>query len=331
MAFDSSFLLALMCLVMGTGLAGTLKAQLGGLYSPGDLRRGDAFQVYSLAVQIAVIAAPLVCGALGEKVAWRWGFGAAGVGMAIGLVVYVSGLRWMPPDPKARPAEHAERPKMTAREWRIVAVLALLVPILALTFVGNMEIFNGYLLWGKANFQLVFFGKTMPVSWLLSIDAFVSIGTTIFVIGFWRWWASRWREPDEIVKIGVFAFVAALGPLVLAAASLYAAGGHKVGLGWGLAFHLVNDIGFSGVYPIGMALFSRASPPALGATVVNGYVFSVFLCNLLVAKLAGLLGVMSGAAFWGMHAGIVAAGALLLLLCARLFGRTLAPRSEADR
>jgi POT family proton-dependent oligopeptide transporter len=80
-----------------------------------------------------------------------------------------------------------------------------------------------------------------------------------------------------------------------------------------------------------MALFSRASPPALGATVVNGYVFSVFLCNLLVAKLAGLLGLMSGAAFWGMHAGIVAAGALLLLLCARLFGRTLAPRSEADR
>jgi POT family proton-dependent oligopeptide transporter len=125
--------------------------------------------------------------------------------------------------------------------------------------------------------------------------------------------------------------VAALGPMVLAVASLYAAGGHKVGLGWGLAFHIVNDIGFSGVYPIGMALFSRAAPPALGATIVNSYVISVTLSNLLVGKLAGFLTVMSGWAFWSMHAALVAAGGVLLLICARLFGRMLAPRSEADR
>ena len=331
MAFDVSFLAALVCLVTGTGLAGTLKAQVGGLYRPGDLRRGDAFQIYSLAVQIAVIGAPIVCGTLGEKVAWHWGFGAAGVGMAIGLAVYVSGLRWMPPDPALRRTPSASRPKMTAREWRTVVLLLVLLPILAVAFVGNNEIFNAYLLWGKANFQLNFFGQTMPVSWLLSMDAFVSTGTTLFVIGFWRWWASRWREPDEIVKVGAFGLIAALGPLVLAAASLHAAGGHKVGLAWGLAFHIINDIGFSGMYPIGMALFSRAAPPALGATIVNAYVFSIFLCNLLVAKLAGLLSAMSGAAFWGLHAALVAVAAVLLLVCARLFGHSLAPQAEADR
>jgi POT family proton-dependent oligopeptide transporter len=331
MAFDVSFLAALLCLVTGTGLAGTLKAQVGGLYAPGDLRRGDAFQIYSLAVQIAVIGAPIVCGTLGEKVAWHWGFGAAGVGMAIGLAVYVSGLRWMPPDPALRKAEKLDRPKMTAREWRTVGLLLVLLPILAVAFVGNNEIFNAYLLWGKANFQLEFFGQTMPVSWLLSMDAFVSTGTTLFVIAFWRWWATRWKEPDEIVKVGAFGLIAALGPLVLAAASLHAAGGHKVGLAWGLGFHIVNDIGFSGMYPIGMALFSRAAPPALGATIVNAYVFSIFLCNLLVGKLAGMLSTMSGAAFWGMHAALVAIAAVMLLVCARLFGRSLAPQTEADR
>ncbi len=171
----------------------------------------------------------------------------------------------------------------------------------------------------------------MPVSWLLSMDAFVSTGTTLFVIWFWRWWATRWKEPDEIVKVGAFGLIAALGPLVLAAASLHAAGGHKVGLAWGLAFHIINDIGFSGMYPIGMALFSRAAPPALGATIVNAYVFSIFLCNLLVGKLAGMLSTMSGAAFWGMHAGLVALAAVALLVCARLFGHSLAPQTEADR
>jgi len=331
MAFDVSFLAALLCLVTGTGMAGTLKAQVGGLYPPGDLRRGDAFQIYSLAVQIAVIASPIVCGWLGEKVAWHWGFGAAGVGMAIGLAIYLSGRPWLPADPAILRADHAERPKMTAHEWRTVGVLVLLLPILAVAFVGNNEIFNGYLLWGQANFQLNFFGQTMPVSWLLSMDAFVSTGTTLFVIWFWRWWATRWKEPDEIVKIGTFGFIAAAGPLVLALASLYAAGGHKVGLAWGLAFHIINDIGFSGMYPIGMALFSRAAPPALGATIVNAFVFSIFLCNLLVGKLAGMLSTMSGASFWGLHAALVAGAAVLLLVCARLFGRTLAPRTEADR
>ena len=331
MAFDVSFVAALLCLVTGTGMAGVLKAQVGGLYPPGDLRRGDAFQIYSLAVQISVIASPIVCGWLGEKVAWHWGFGAAGVGMAIGLAVYLSGRPWLPADPSLRVKDHTERPKMTAHEWRTVGVLVLLLPILAVAFIGNNEIFNAYLLWGQANFKLNFFGQTMPTSWLLSLDAFVATGTTLFVIWFWRWWATRWKEPDEIVKIGLFGFIAAAGPLVLALASLYATGGHKVGLGWGLAFHIVNDIGFSGMYPIGMALFSRAAPPALGATVVNGFVFSIFLCNLLVGKLAGLLSTMSGAAFWGLHAALVAIASVLLLVCARLFRRTLAPRSEAER
>ena len=52
-----------------------------------------------MAVQIAVIAAPLVCGTLGEKVGFHWGFGAAGVGMLIGLVTYLAGRRWLPPEP----------------------------------------------------------------------------------------------------------------------------------------------------------------------------------------------------------------------------------------
>lgn len=328
MAFDVSFLLALACLVTGTGLAGVMKAQVGGLYRPNDLRRADAFQIYTLVVQLAVIAAPIVCGGLGEKVAWRLGFGAAGVGMAIGLVIYLSGLRWMPPDPKAKGAEKAAHPPMTLRDWRTVGVLALLVPIFALAFVGNNEIFNAYLLWGRDHYQLDFFGQTMPVSWLLSLDAIVSSVTVLMVVIFWRWWSRRRREPDEIVKAGLGALLAAGGPLVLAAASLHAVGGHKVGLIWGLGFHFVNDLGFAMVYPVGLALFSRAAPPALGATVINSFTFAVFLSNLAVSWLAGLLGKMSGQAFWTMHAILVAIAGVLLLLCGWLFHRTLAPGSD---
>jgi POT family proton-dependent oligopeptide transporter len=329
MAFDVSFLIALLCLVTGTGLAGVMKAQVGGLYSTEDLRRADAFQIYTLVVQLAVIVAPIVCGGLGEKVAWHWGFGAAGVGMSFGLIIYLSGLRWMPPDPKAKGAVKVERPPMTLHDWRTVGVLALLVPVFALTFVGNQEIFNAYLLWGRDHYQLVFFGQTMPVSWLLSIDAIVSSVTLLIVVIFWRWWAKRWREPDEIVKAGIGALIAAGGPLVLAAASLHAVGGHKVGLAWGLGFHIINDLGFAMLYPVGMALFSRAAPPALGATVINSFTFAIFLSNLATGRLAGLLDKMPGSAFWTMHAVLVAIAGVLLLVCGWLFRRTLAPGSRA--
>jgi POT family proton-dependent oligopeptide transporter len=330
MAFDVSFLLALLCLVMGTGLAGVLKAQVGGLYASQDLRRADAFQIYTLVVQLAVIAAPIVCGGLGEKVAWHWGFGAAGVGMAIGLVIYLAGRRWLPPDPMAKgAADQPAHPPMTLHDWRTVGVLALLVPVFALAFVGNNEIVNGYLLWGRDHYQLEFLGQTMPVSWLLSLDAVIASGTIVLVVIFWRWWARRRREPDEIVKAGIGALIAACGPLVLAAASLQAVGGHRVGLVWGLGFHVINDIGFAMLYPVGMALFSRAAPPALGATVVNSFVFAVFLSNLAVGKLAGLLDTMPGAAFWSLHAALVAIAGVLLLACGWLFRRTLAPASAA--
>jgi proton-dependent oligopeptide transporter, POT family len=329
MAFDVSFVLAFLCLAIGSGMT-VLKAQVGGLYAPGDQRRDEAFQIYSFALQVAVIAAPFVCGTLGEKVAWHWGFGAAGIGMAIGLVVYLLNLRWMPPDPLVVRQGKTERPKMTAHEWRSVGVLLVLVPILAVAFIGNNEIFAAYLLWGKANFQLVFFGQTMPVSWLISIDAFVSAATTLVVVFFWRWWASWRKEPDEIVKIASFTFIAALAPLALAAASVQAAGGHKVGLAWGLAFHIINDIGFSGMYPYGMAMFSRVAPPAVNATLLSCFTFCVALSNLLIGKLAALLGTMPDSAFWALHAGLIAIAGVLLLVCSQLFKKTLAPTSVAD-
>src|SRR6185369_1110626 len=100
MAFEASFLAALACLLVGVGcFKGNIAAQVGDLYAPGDQRRASAFQIFMLAVQLAVILAPIVCGTLGEKVAWHWGFGAAGVGMVIGLFVYLAGRRYLPPEP----------------------------------------------------------------------------------------------------------------------------------------------------------------------------------------------------------------------------------------
>ncbi len=325
MAFDACFLIALACLVAGMGLAGSLKAQIGTLYGPGDMRRADAFQLTSLSTSIAVILAPLVCGTLGESYDWRWGFAAAGVGMLLGLATYLAGRRLLPPEtllPRRRTGAASLR--LDGREWQAMAALGALLPVLAVASVGNMEIFNAYLVWGRDSYALVFGGRTMPVSWLLSLDALVSVGTLLGSVLFWRAWARRWREPHELAKMAAGAAILCLAPLILAAASGHVAGGEKVGLGWGLAFHVVNDIGFANLYPVGLALYSRAAPRALGATVVNAYALHLFLSNLLVSWLAGLLATMPAQRFWLLHAGLIGAAALVLLLSVPLFRRILA-------
>ena len=331
MAFDVSFLLALLCLLIGVGcFKGNIATQVGDLYAKGDLRRADAFQFYMFGIQIAVIISPLVCGGLGQKVAWHWGFGAAGVGMLIGLLIYLTARKHLPPEPPVvwRKAK-AERPKLAPGEGRAVAVLVALLPVLALSGVGNQQMGNAYLLWGDTNLQLTFMGFDTPVSWLTSLDSLISAVTLAGSVFFWRWWATRRREPDEITKLTIGAAIAALAPLFLMAASVHPAG-QKASIGWALAFHFVNDIGFANIFPVGLALYSRAAPRAIGGTMIAVYYLNMFLCNLLVGWLGGLFDKMPSTTFWLIHAGVVGASAVLFLMARVAAGRVLAPRVDPE-
>ena len=94
MAFERSFLVALAARVVGVGF---FKGEVSALYGEGDLRRAMAFQIFYIFINVSVIAAPLVSGALGEEVGWHWGFGTAGVVMVVGLVIYRRARNGSPP------------------------------------------------------------------------------------------------------------------------------------------------------------------------------------------------------------------------------------------
>jgi len=330
MSFESAFLLALLFLLLGLGCFGSnIATQLGELYEIGDPRRADAFQLFSLGVTTTVIFSPIICGVLAEKYAWHWGFAVAGIGMLGGLGLYLTGLRWMPAPPTIMRLPRAARAKLVAEEARAVLALVLLLPALTLAMLGNQEIFNAYILWGDAIYNLVFFGYTMPVSWLISLDAFLGAGIAVLVLLFWRWWDRTYRALDEITRVIIGAIMLAAAPLTLAIASAEAAAtGERVGLAWGLAFHIINSIGFFNLYPVATALFSRAAPPALAGLMMGVFRLHLFAANLLVGYLGGLLGPMGGQRFWLMHAGLVTVGALLLLLNKMIFGQVLAPTRQ---
>ena len=327
MAFDASFVIALFCLLAGVGcFKGNIAAQVGDLYAEGDLRRADAFQIYYIGIQTAVIISPIICGTLGEVVGWHWGFGAAGVGMLLGLLTYLKGRYSFPKETLGRNGAAAARPPMTGRDKKAVILLILLVPVLALSLVGNQEIYNAYLVWAERNFQLVFFGHTMPITWMLSVDAFVSTALIALSVMFWRWYGKHRQEPDEVTKIAIGVFVAALAPTVLALASVMVARtGHPVSLAWAVGFHIVNDLGFANMLPVGLALYSRAAPKGWEGVLMAIYLLQLFLGNLLTGYLGGLLGTMSDARFWFLHVGLMLISVVLMVLARTFFGKILAP------
>src|SRR3954452_7421275 len=97
MAFQPLFYVALATIALGNGLfLPTLPSQINDLYAAGDPRRPWAYNVYYVGVNVGAFLAPLVCGFLGETYGWHYGFGAAGVGMLAGLLIYLLGQRHLP-------------------------------------------------------------------------------------------------------------------------------------------------------------------------------------------------------------------------------------------
>src|SRR5262249_25094012 len=90
------FYAAIVFLILGVGgIKGNISTVVGKLYGPGDPRPDRGFTIYYMGINIGGLLAPLICGALGELVGWHWGFAAAGVGMAIGLVIFAVGSRML--------------------------------------------------------------------------------------------------------------------------------------------------------------------------------------------------------------------------------------------
>jgi POT family proton-dependent oligopeptide transporter len=330
MAFDVSFLAALTCLVTGVGcFKGNIASQVGSLYTLGDLRRADAFQIFYLFINGGVIAAPLIAGTLGEVYGWHYGFGAAGVGMLLGLGIYLSGRKWMPGDAGAGNfSAGREKVPLTHRERQAIGLLLALLPVLTLSVIGNQQIFNAYLIWAESSANLVFFGKTMPTTWLVTLDAILSVSCLAGAVLFWRIWAKKYREPDEITKMGLGSLIGITGFAALALGAATAGPAGKVAIGWLIAFHTLNSIAFANVFPVALALYARAAPPALSATIIGIFYLHLFAANNLVGWLGGLLEKMSATNFWLLHAAFCGVAGVIFLLCGKIFGHLLAPANR---
>jgi POT family proton-dependent oligopeptide transporter len=94
--YEQTFHLSLAFIIVGVGfLKSSISTIVGQLYSEVDPRRDAGFTIFYMGINIGAFVATLLCAYLGETYGWRYGFGAAGIGMLIGLATFIHGDKYL--------------------------------------------------------------------------------------------------------------------------------------------------------------------------------------------------------------------------------------------
>ncbi|HLO19842.1 MAG TPA: peptide MFS transporter [Sphingomicrobium sp.] len=324
MAFDQSFLFALMLLVIGSGLLkGNISAQVGGLYpADEDARRTRGFALFSTAINFGAVVGPLVCGFLGARYGWHVGFGTAALLMLAGLATYLSGYRHLPA--KVERKVMAVVP-MTSRDWKVVAALIAVMVIAVFQSIAYYQLANVLPVWLQEHGDMNAGGFSIPIPWYQSIDPLFSILFVPVLFALWRWQQDHGGEPSELGKIGQGAWLCACANLILVAA-IAAAGSGKVLWLWPFLYCALQGIAFIYYWPTLLALVSRAAPTKINATMMGIAFLTLFVANNLIGWIGTFYERMTPLGFWLLHAAIAASGGILVLLLGPALRRVLEPR-----
>jgi POT family proton-dependent oligopeptide transporter len=301
MAFDRSFLMALALLIVGSGcLKGNITTQVGSLYAANDGRRTHAFQIFQFGINLGVVAAPFVCGTLGERLGWHLGFAAAGIGMLLGLATYLAGRRHLPPDRRAKGRGDAAATARAAP--RTVVALGLVLVVVVLFLVPGNQMGNVYPLWVRAHVDRHLGGFEIPTTWFLAGTAIISLGLTPLILRFSPKRASRGWANDEVSQLRLGTLVATAAYALLAL--LATVGGDAVSWLWLIAYHALFALAYLLIWPVGMSLFSRSAPGGTTAMFIGVFYTSVFFANNLMGVIGGLYERVGPSMFWSLQAAI---------------------------
>ena len=189
----NTFYLGLVVVVLGTALLKpNMSAMVGELYPEGGARRDAGFSIYYMGINLGAFLAPFACSTLGEKVNWHYGFGAAGVGMVLGLIQFRLTKHHLG-EAGLRPGQ--EKPLNKAQRAVMIGIGLAIVLIVGLAMAGVLRI-NPIALAKSAAFViagiavcyfaavLLFFGLDRPEKQRVGVIAILFVGAVLFWAGF---------------------------------------------------------------------------------------------------------------------------------------------------
>jgi POT family proton-dependent oligopeptide transporter len=295
MAFEAMLFPALVLVALGNGLfIPPLAIQVGSLYADDDPRKAYAYSAYYMGINLGGLLAPLVCGTLGELYGWHWGFAAAGVGMAVGLAIYCSFLRRLPPEPNRTLLAAEAQPDAAPVIREHVAILLLMVAMVVLFRIAYEQSGNVIALWVSdftdRSLDLLGRERTIPATWFQSINPLLIIVGTPILIRIWRRGKRKESTAHLLRRMAIGCVIAGAAMLTMVLAAL-ASGpeGARVSSLWVFAYFVLLTLGELYVIPVGLTLIESLAPVRFASMTMGAWYIAKFLGSLL----AGVMG-----AYW---------------------------------
>ena len=315
MAFENYFYFALLFLILGNGgFKPNISTQVGGLYKPGDHRIDRAYSIFYVGINVGAFIGQNICGAFGEAKMWSYGFGAAGVGMLIGTLVYLYAMRILPDD-RPRLVAAGKRPPFTREDWRAFIILWLLFVPGCIFWATYEQSGNTVEVWSVDHLnRLVSIGSlsfTLSVGFIQSINGIFIVLFTPLVIAYWKRQEASGREPSAVVKMALGFVILSLSYFILAA-SQWMAGSGQVGWTWSILFWAVYTLGELYFSPVGLSLYSKAAPPQVAALMMAVFLATSFPGNFMAGWLGTFYSTMSATKFFFFIAAIALAPAPII-------------------
>lgn len=325
------FWMALAFIIVGSGfLKANISVMVGQLYKLTDVRRDAAYTIFYMGINVGAALGTITVAYLGQTIGWGWGFGLAGIGMLLGLVVFVLG--------KAALNGTGEAPKLLSKTkemtlygigFAAVAVIWALVQyqdvIQGLLVVSGVSLL-GYVLYESFKlekeprermFAILFLISLNPIFWglfeqaggsmNLFTDRFVDRGgvpagifqsiNPIYIIllaplfaGLWQWLGRKGREPSAPAKFGLALIQMGLANLVLVW------GAEAYGLAamtpviLVFMYYLLATTAELCLSPVGLSAMNRLAPKFLASLIMGAWFYMTAVGNFVAGKIGEATG-----------------------------------------
>jgi len=318
MASERWLLIALGFLILGSGaFKPNISTQVGHLYAPGDPRRDRAFSIFYVGINIGAFFSPLVCGSLAVAFGWHYGFAAAGVGMLVGLAIYLTGTSSLPRDALAK---HDAAP-LSAQERRGLAGLAVLFLPMTLFWATYEQQGNTIALWAedytRRGIDLFVWQGEFPAEWFQSFNPFMIFAFTPLVVALWAQQSKRGSEPLTASKMALGCFGVALANVVMIGAAVAAGDEGRASALWLIGYFILVTLGELYLSPTSLSVVTKVAPVRVQSTVMGLSFATIFAGNFLAGWLGSFWTGTSKPAFFLMIALIAAAAGVLIVALKR--------------
>jgi len=286
-------------IIAGVGmLKPNISTMVGGLYKRGDIRRDKGFTIFYIGINIGAFLSSLIVGTIGEVYGWHYGFGLAGIGMALGLLQYVFGQKYLKnvgnflgASTKIEEKEIANRPLTKIEKDRIIVLFISF--LIVIVFWGAYEQAGGLMniyASEKTNrilpFSLPFIGNEIPASWFQSLVALFIIILGTSVAGYWAKRKLQGKLSTSLFKMLIGLVFMGTGYFFMSAAAGQNLTTGSSAMYWLVLTYLFHTIGELCVSPVALSYITKLAPVKYASLMMGIYFAMTGIGN----KVAGLIG-----------------------------------------